>query len=76
MAGFATLAGCRCSSKLLITARIRASMDPEAILRTAVRELGMALGVDRARVQLRAGSASETASSATIDAGDGGSPEP
>ena len=36
-----------------ITARIRASMDPEVILRTAVRELGMALGVDRTLVQLR-----------------------
>jgi len=36
-----------------ITARVRASMDPEAILQTAVRELGAALGTDRAFVRLR-----------------------
>lgn len=59
-----------------ITARIRASMDPEAILRTAVRELGLALGVDRTRIQLRVGAASDTASGATTGAGDDGSPEP
>jgi len=35
-----------------ITARVRASMDPETILQTAVRELGAALGTDRAFVQL------------------------
>lgn len=35
-----------------ITARVRASMNPETILRTAVRELGLALGADRASVHL------------------------
>jgi GAF domain-containing protein len=38
-----------------ITARVRASMDPETILRTAVRELGAALGTDRAFVRLGVG---------------------
>jgi GAF domain-containing protein len=38
-----------------ITARVRASMDPKTILETAVRELGTALGTDRAFVQLGAG---------------------
>jgi GAF domain-containing protein len=38
-----------------ITARVRSSMDPKTILRTAVRELGAALGTDRAFVQLGAG---------------------
>jgi GAF domain-containing protein len=38
-----------------ITARVRASMDPETILRTAVRELGAALGTDRAFVRLGTG---------------------
>jgi GAF domain-containing protein len=35
-----------------ITAQVRASMDPETILQTAVRELGAALGTDRAFVRL------------------------
>jgi GAF domain-containing protein len=35
-----------------ITARIRASMDPQTILQTAVRELGTALGTDRTFVHL------------------------
>jgi len=35
-----------------ITARVRSSMDPETILQTAVRELGAALGTDRAFVRL------------------------
>lgn len=35
-----------------ITARVRTSMDPESILRTAVRELGLALGSDRVFVHL------------------------
>ena len=35
-----------------ITARVRASMDPEIILKTAVRELGAALSTDRAFIQL------------------------
>ena len=39
-----------------ITARVRASMDPETILQTAVRELGTALGTDRAFIQLGVGS--------------------
>ena len=47
-----------------ITARVRASMHPETILRTAVRELGEALGTDRAVVQL-------TGLPGTQDAGDG-----
>jgi GAF domain-containing protein len=38
-----------------ITARVRASMDPETILQTAVRELGAALGTDRAFIQLGVG---------------------
>ncbi len=38
-----------------ITARVRASMDPETILRTAVRELGAALGTDQAFVHLGGG---------------------
>lgn len=38
-----------------ITARVRASMNPETILRTAVRELGLALGADRASVHLNVG---------------------
>ncbi len=36
-----------------ITSKVRASSDMEGILRTAVRELGTALDVDRARVHLR-----------------------
>jgi GAF domain-containing protein len=47
-----------------ITARVRASMHPETILRTAVRELGEALGTDRVVVQL-------TGIPGTQDAGDG-----
>ena len=35
-----------------ITARVRSSMDLETIMRTAVQELGAALGTDRAFVQL------------------------
>ena len=35
-----------------ITAQVRSSMDPETILQTAVRELGAALGSDRAFVRL------------------------
>jgi GAF domain-containing protein len=35
-----------------ITARVRSSMDPEIILQTAVRELGLALGSDRTFVRL------------------------
>ncbi|MDH7474565.1 MAG: GAF domain-containing protein, partial [Anaerolineae bacterium] len=38
-----------------ITARVRASMDPETILRTAVRELSLALGTDRASVHTNVG---------------------
>jgi PAS domain S-box-containing protein len=38
-----------------ITAKVRSSSDVETILRTAVRELGAALGTDRARIQLGAG---------------------
>ncbi len=37
-----------------ITSKVRASSDIEMIMSTAVRELGAALGVDRARVQLGA----------------------
>ncbi|HEY75716.1 MAG TPA: GAF domain-containing protein [Thermoflexia bacterium] len=58
-----------------ITARIRASMDPEAILRTAVRELGAALGVDRTLVQLRRETAGMPASDETTGSGNGGPPE-
>jgi len=42
-----------------ITARVRASMDPETILRTALRELGAALGADRVMVQMMNPSHSE-----------------
>ncbi|MCX7855719.1 MAG: hypothetical protein N2556_07060, partial [Anaerolineae bacterium] len=35
-----------------ITARVRASMDPEAVLRTAAQELGAVMGVDRVVVQM------------------------
>jgi GAF domain-containing protein len=38
-----------------ITARVRASMDLESILQTAVRELGAALGTDKAFIRLGAG---------------------
>ena len=38
-----------------ITAQVRSSMDPEIILQTAVRELGTALGTDRAFVRLGIG---------------------
>jgi GAF domain-containing protein len=38
-----------------ITARVRSSMDPEIILQTAVRELGLALGSDRTFVRLGTG---------------------
>jgi len=38
-----------------ITAQVRSSMDPETILQTAVRELGAALGPDRAFVRLGIG---------------------
>ncbi len=37
-----------------ITAQVRSSMDPETILQTAVRELGAALGTDRAFIRLGA----------------------
>lgn len=37
-----------------ITAQVRSSLDPETILQTAVRELGAALGTDRAFVRLGA----------------------
>ena len=52
-----------------ITARIRASMDPETILRTAVRELGAALGVDRSLIQLRRRTPEEPISYETADPG-------
>jgi GAF domain-containing protein len=35
-----------------ITARVRSSMDPETILQTAVRQLGLALGADQTFVQV------------------------
>jgi GAF domain-containing protein len=35
-----------------ITSQVRSSMDPEIILQTAVRELGLALGADRTFVRL------------------------
>ena len=38
-----------------ITAQVRSSMDPETILQTAVREIGVALGTDRAFVRLGTG---------------------
>ena len=41
-----------------ITAQVRSSMDPEIILQTAVRELGTALGTDRAFVRLGVGTQS------------------
>ncbi len=39
-----------------ITARVRASLDPETILHTALRELGQALGADRVMVRMAPGS--------------------
>jgi len=39
-----------------ITARVRASMDPETVLRTALRELGAALGADRVMVRMMSSS--------------------
>jgi PAS domain S-box-containing protein len=42
-----------------ITARVRASMDVEAVLQTAVRELGAALGTDRAFIRLGGAQKSE-----------------
>ncbi|MCX8067126.1 MAG: GAF domain-containing protein [Anaerolineae bacterium] len=42
-----------------ITARVRASLDPETVLRTAVRELGTVLGVDRVTVRMFPGSLRE-----------------
>ena len=44
-----------------ITARVRASMDVDTILQTAVRELGRALGTDRAFVQLSTGTLAQPA---------------
>lgn len=41
-----------------ITAKVRASSDVETIMRTAVRELGVALDTDRARVQVGLGDSS------------------
>jgi PAS domain S-box-containing protein len=41
-----------------ITAKVRSSSDMETILRTAVRELGAALGTDRAFIRLGAGTRS------------------
>jgi GAF domain-containing protein len=41
-----------------ITTRVRGSMDVETILRTAVRELGAALGTDRTFIQLGVGNPS------------------
>ncbi|MFQ6099770.1 MAG: GAF domain-containing protein [Anaerolineae bacterium] len=41
-----------------ITTRVRASMDLESILQTAVRELGAALGTDRAFIRLGTGTRS------------------
>lgn len=43
-----------------ITARVRSSMDPQVILQTAVRELGAALGTDRAFVQLGKATAAQS----------------
>jgi GAF domain-containing protein len=42
-----------------ITAKVRSSRDPETILRTAVRELAVALGTDRALVQVGTGTPSD-----------------
>jgi GAF domain-containing protein/HAMP domain-containing protein len=53
-----------------ITAHVRASMDPETILQTAVRELGAALGTDRAFVHLGAsGESQQVEQSGEEDAG-------
>ncbi|RLC64326.1 MAG: hypothetical protein DRI80_01675 [Chloroflexota bacterium] len=46
-----------------ITARVRASMDMDTILETAVRELGRALGTDRAFVRLSTGMSVQEAGS-------------
>jgi GAF domain-containing protein len=48
-----------------ITARVRSSVHLESILQTAVRELGAALGTDRAVVQLTTDADSETVEAKT-----------
>jgi len=55
-----------------ITARVRASMDVDTILQTAVRELGTALGTDRAFVQLGTGTPTQPATPAAKRPGDEG----
>ncbi len=52
-----------------ITARVRSSLDPETILQTAVRELGAALGTDRAFVRLGARRDGETRSNESLSDG-------
>ncbi len=47
-----------------ISAKVRASMDVDTILQTAVRELGAALGADRAFVQLSTGAQAQPATPA------------
>jgi len=52
-----------------ITAKVRASMDVDIILQTAVRELGAALGTDRAFVQLSTGVRAQPATPAAEQSG-------
>ncbi len=52
-----------------ITAKVRASMDVDIILQTAVRELGAALGTDRAFVQLSTGAQAQPATPAADQSG-------
>jgi len=54
-----------------ITARVRSSLDPQTILRTAVRELGAALGTDRAFVQIGLDTPAQSARPTANGAGSG-----
>jgi GAF domain-containing protein len=55
-----------------ITAKVRASMDVDTILQTAVRELGRALGTDRAFIQLSTGAQAQSATTAAEQSGNKG----
>ena len=50
-----------------ITTRVRASMDADSIMQTAVRELGAALGTDRAFVRLGTGTPAQSVTSGNSD---------
>jgi GAF domain-containing protein len=50
-----------------ITTRVRASMDTDSIMQTAVRELGAALGTDRAFIRLSTGTQAQSMTAGNRD---------